>query len=106
MGISVSFALSDPLIVKTHVVPKSTYFIVAACLGALLALTLVAAELDLGMLNTPLAVAIAMAKAVLIVLFFMHVRYGSPLLRVFAAGGFLWLVILFVLTLSDYLTRA
>ena len=88
-----------------HVVPKSTYFIVAACLFVLLVLTVLAAQFNLGPLNTPIAMAVALAKAALIVLFFMHVRYGEPLLRIFAAGGFLWLVIMFLLMLSDYLTR-
>ncbi|MEX0612766.1 MAG: cytochrome C oxidase subunit IV family protein [Pirellulales bacterium] len=88
-----------------HVVPKSTYFIVAGCLFALMVLTVGAAQFDLGMWNTPIAMAIALAKATLIVLFFMHVRYGDPLLQVFAAGGFLWLIILLGLTFADYLTR-
>jgi cytochrome c oxidase subunit 4 len=88
-----------------HVVPKPVYFMVATCLFVLLVLTVIAAEFNLGIWNTPIAMAIALAKAVLIVLFFMHVRYGSPLLRVFAAGGFLWLVIMFLLLLPDYLSR-
>lgn len=91
---------------QTHVVPKSTYFIVAACLGALLVVTVLAAQINLGYWNTPIALAIALAKAALIVLYFMNVRHGSPMLRVFAAGGFLWLIILFVFTLSDYVTRS
>jgi len=90
---------------QPHVVPKSIYFTAAAGLGVLLVLTVVAAQFNLGVWNAPIAVLIALAKAALIVLFFMHVRYGSPLLRVFAAGGFLWLVILFLLMLPDYLTR-
>jgi cytochrome c oxidase subunit 4 len=88
-----------------HVVPKSVYFIVAGWLFVLLVLTIAAARFDLGLWNTPLALAIGLAKAALIVLFFMHVRYGSPLLRVFAAAGFLWLVIMFLLLMPDYLTR-
>jgi cytochrome c oxidase subunit 4 len=90
---------------QPHIVPKTVYFAVAGCLAVLLALTVLAAELDLGVANTPIALAIAAAKAVLIVLFFMHVRYASPLVRMFAAGGFLWVAILFGLTLSDVLTR-
>jgi cytochrome c oxidase subunit 4 len=86
-------------------VPKSVYFIVAACLFVLLLATILVAAVDLGHWNTPIALLIAVTKAVLIVLFFMHVRYGSPLLRVFAAGGFLWLVIMFLLLLPDYATR-
>jgi cytochrome c oxidase subunit 4 len=88
-----------------HVVPKSVYFLVAAALFVLLVVTVLAAQFDLGYWNTPLAMLIALAKAALIVLYFMHVRYGHPLLRVFAAGGFLWLLILFALMLPDYLTR-
>ena len=75
---------------QPHIVPKSVYFTVAACLAVLLVVTVLAAQFDLGVANTPIAMAIALAKAALIVLFFMHVRYASPLVRVFAAGGFLW----------------
>jgi cytochrome c oxidase subunit 4 len=88
-----------------HVVPKTVYFAVALALFVLLVVTVAAAQVDLGAWNTPIAMAIALAKAALIVLFFMHVRYGSPLLRIFAAGGFLWLVIMFILLMPDYLTR-
>ncbi len=88
-----------------RVVPVRTYVVVAAWLALLMVLTVSAAQFDLGAWNTPIAVTIAIAKGVLIVLYFMHVRYGSPLLRIFAAGGFLWLLILFGLTMSDVLTR-
>jgi cytochrome c oxidase subunit IV len=87
------------------IVPVSAYLKVAACLGLLLVVTVGAAQFDLGRLNTPLALVIAIAKAALIVAFFMNLRYGSPLLRIFAAGGFLWLTILMILTLADILTR-
>jgi cytochrome c oxidase subunit 4 len=88
-----------------HIVPKSVYVLVAACLAVLLLLTVLAARFDWGAANTPVALAIALAKATLIVLFFMHARYAPPLVHVFAAGGFLWVAILFVLTFSDVLTR-
>jgi cytochrome c oxidase subunit IV len=87
------------------IVPKSTYYIVAAALAALLVLTVVAAQFDLGHLNTPIALAIAVAKAALIAIFFMNLRYGSPLVRVFAGGAFFWLAILIMLSLADVLTR-
>lgn len=90
---------------QPHIVPKSIYFMVFACLAVLLVITVLVARVDLGLWNTPIAVVIAMAKAALIVLFFMHVRYAPPLVRVFAAGGFLWLAIMFILTFSDVLTR-
>jgi cytochrome c oxidase subunit 4 len=88
-----------------HVVPKSIYYIVAAALAALLIVTVAAAQIHLGPWNVPLALAIASAKAVLIVLFFMHVRYGSSMVKLFAAGGFVWLVILMLFTAADYLKR-
>jgi len=69
------------------------------------ALTVGAAYLEMGWLNTPVALAIAICKASLVVLFFMHVRYNTPLIWVFAAAGFFWLLILFSLTLQDYMSR-
>lgn len=86
-------------------VPISTYLKVFAALVLLLVLTVFAAEVHLGVFNTPIAMIIAFVKAVLIVLFFMHVRYSPPLVRVFAVSGFLWLLIMFVFTFSDVLTR-
>lgn len=81
------------------------YCNVFAALLVLLAITVVAAEADLGWLNFPLAAAIATVKAVLIMLYFMHVRYSKPLIWLMAGAGAAWLAILFGLTFSDYLTR-
>jgi cytochrome c oxidase subunit 4 len=91
--------------VNPHIVPISTYLKVFAALVVLLVVTVAVAQVHLGILNTPIAMLIALAKAALIVLFFMHVHSAPPLVRVFAAGGFLWLAIMFVLTFSDILTR-
>ena len=88
-----------------HVVPKSTYYIVSVLLAVLLVLTVAAAKVDFGAWNVPIALAIAFAKAILIVLFFMHVRYGSPLVRLFAAGGFFWLLIMLAFILADVQAR-
>ena len=94
-----------------YVVPRSTYFIVFALLIVLLVLTVLAARQDLdgrtgiAGLNVMIALAIAAAKAVLIVLFFMQIKYASPLQRVFAASGALFLTILFAITFADYLSR-
>lgn len=89
-----------------HVVAKKTYYIVSAWLMLLLVLTVAAAQRDLGAANVPIALAIAIAKAILIVLFFMHVRYGSPLVRLFAAGGFFWLFIMLGFILADVQARS
>lgn len=91
---------------QPHVLPLSTYFGVFAALMALLALTIGASYLQLGTgLNTIIAMVIALAKATLVVLFFMHARYGSKLVWLWAGIGFLWLVIMFVITLAEYATR-
>jgi len=68
--------------------------------------TVAIARIDLGALNTPVALAIAAFKATLVILFFMGVKYNTPLTKVVAASGFLWLIILFGITMGDYLTRA
>ena len=76
----------------------------AALLG-LLALTWGCAYLNLGAWNAPIALSVAAAKALLIALFFMHLRGARSLLYLAAASGVLWLIILIALALSDYMTR-
>jgi cytochrome c oxidase subunit 4 len=88
-----------------YVVPKSTYFIIFGALILLLVLTVAAARVDLGPWNVPVSLAIALVKAVLIVLFFMHVRYGSPLVGLFAFGGFFWLLIMLAFVMADVKMR-
>jgi cytochrome c oxidase subunit IV len=84
---------------------RKTYFLV---FGALLVLTLITtavAFVDLGRLNTPLALSIAILKASLVMIYFMHLRHSTFLARVFAGAGVLWLLHFIIFTLSDYLTR-
>lgn len=87
-------------------VPTTGFYVkvVLALLG-LLALTIGAAYIDLGPLNTAVALAISAAKGALILLFFMDLRRAPGLLRLAAGVGFFWLGILLAHTLSDYLTR-
>jgi cytochrome c oxidase subunit 4 len=63
------------------------------------------AEVDLGPWNFPAAAGIATTKALLIALFFMHVRYSPPLTWLIAGAGCFWLAILIGLTFCDYATR-
>ncbi|HWP59572.1 MAG TPA: cytochrome C oxidase subunit IV family protein [Candidatus Acidoferrales bacterium] len=84
--------------------PK-TYLIVFAILLFLTLITVLVARLDLGRLNTVVALAIAFSKALLVILYFMHLKYSTRLTWVVAAGSFYWLGILFLLTMGDYLTR-
>ena len=88
-----------------HVAPKSMYYAVFAALIVGTALTVGVAFIDLGPLNNILMLGIAITKALLVILFFMHVRWASRLTWVVAASGFFWLLILFGLTMTDYLSR-
>lgn len=85
--------------------PQRIYVAVWSGLVVLLGLTLGLASLDLRPFNLVVALGIATSKMLLIVLYFMHVRYSSRLTWVFVAAGFVWLLIFLELTLSDYLTR-
>jgi len=89
-----------------HVVPLSLYFRIAAALMVLLALTIGMAFVDLGEFNLVVAMTIAVVKAVLVILYFMHVRYSSRVTWVVASAAFFWLSILFVLTMTDFLSRS
>jgi cytochrome c oxidase subunit 4 len=88
-----------------HIMPVRTNIQVFVALLVLLFATVVAAYLPMGALHFPVAMTIAVAKAMLIVLFFMHVLHSHRLTMVVAIAGFLWLGILIALTLSDYLSR-
>mgnify|MGYP005812718071 CR=1 FL=1 len=88
-----------------HILPRRTYYLVYLALIALTATTTGVAFIDLGPFNIVVALAIAFTKATLVVLFFMHVLHVENVTRGFVAGGLLWLVILFALTMNDYLTR-
>ncbi|MFY9611855.1 MAG: cytochrome C oxidase subunit IV family protein [Blastocatellia bacterium] len=88
-----------------HVVSRKTYFIIFIALLVLTAATVLVAYFDLGRLNVIVALSIAVLKATLVVLYFMHVRYSSRLTWVFVGAGFFWLAILVAFTLSDYATR-
>ncbi len=82
------------------------YFAVFAALMALTALTVWAAFQPLGVWNTPVALAIAVAKALLVALVFMHLRSSPRLTLLVAAASLLWLAFLILITVSDYLTRS
>jgi cytochrome c oxidase subunit 4 len=89
-----------------HIVSPKIYFLIFAALFALTALTTGVAFIDLGQYNTVASLAIAVTKAILVILFFMHVRYSPHLTRIVVAAGFFWLAILITLTLSDFRTRS
>ena len=88
-----------------HISPKSTYFTIFGALMVCTILTVTAAFINLGDLNFPVALTIAIFKATLVVLFFMHVKYGSKLTKLIVGTAFFFLGILLTLTFSDYLSR-
>lgn len=84
---------------------RKTYFLVFGALMVLTLVTTAAAFANLGPFNAPVALAIAMTKASLVMIYFMHLRHSTFLARVFAGAGVLWLLHFIIFTLSDYLTR-
>ncbi len=88
-----------------HVVPRRSYFTVFVALMMLTMLTYSAAYWDFGSLNFAIAMAIAVTKATLVVLIFMHVRYSARLVWVFVVAGFAWLFLMIAGTFQDYLSR-
>ncbi len=88
-----------------HVVSPKVYVLVFMALVALTITTVSVALIDLGPLNTVAALLIAAIKASLVILFFMHVRYSKPLIGLVVFASLLWLAILIVLTLSDFMSR-
>ena len=84
---------------------KGSLFAIWIVLLALLFLTWSVAQFNLGHWNIVAAMSIAAAKMLLVILFFMHVRYSPRLTWVFVMAGFFWLLIFFTLTMADYLTR-
>jgi cytochrome c oxidase subunit 4 len=89
-----------------HVTSRKIYFAIFAALLILTYATIVVSRLDLGRFNTIVALTIAVTKAVLVVLFFMHVRYSTRLTKLVVVGGFMWLALMIGLTLTDVLTRS
>lgn len=89
-----------------HISPKSTYVAIFGALMIGTALTVTAAFRNLGNLNFPVALVIAIFKATLVVLFFMHLKYGSRMTKLIVGVAVFFLVILMGLTFSDYLSRA
>ena len=88
-----------------HTTPRKIYYAVFAALLVLTYLTVAVSRIDLGKLNTIVALTIAVSKATLVVLFFMHVRYSTRLTKLVVVGGFVWLALLFAFTLGDFFTR-
>ncbi|MBZ5723556.1 MAG: cytochrome C oxidase subunit IV family protein [Acidobacteriia bacterium] len=88
-----------------HIDRVRTYALVFAVLIALTVLTTAVAFVDLGPFSVVVALAIAVGKMLLVALFFMHIRHSTRLTRLVVLGGLLWLIILILLSLTDFATR-
>ena len=90
---------------NNHVLPFSIYAKVLSALLVLTVLTVAVAQMDFGFFNVLIAMGIATVKAVLVLLFFMHLKYDNKLFPVIFLTGVFFLVILFLFCEFDILTR-
>jgi len=88
-----------------HIVPLKTYLAVFATLMFFTAITVAVAFVDLGPANNVVMLSIAVLKATLVVMFFMHAKYGTRLIPLVAASGFFFVLLMFIITMSDYMSR-
>jgi cytochrome c oxidase subunit 4 len=90
---------------SVHVSSVKSYVMIFLALMVLTAITVAVAFVDLGPLNNLVAMAIAILKATLVVLFFMHVYHSTKLIKLTVVAGVFWLVLLFLFTLTDDFSR-
>ncbi len=98
--------MSTPTLHEHHIVPPKIYGLVLLILLVLTATTTGVAFLDLGIWNPVVALAIACIKALLVILFFMHLRYSSKLLKLALCSGLFTFLVLITMTLTDYISRS
>ena len=89
-----------------HIVTPRVYLLIFGALMLGTALTVGASYIDMGEWNPVIALAIACTKGVLVILFFMHIKYSSRVMKLTVASGFVTFLILITMTLSDYISRA
>jgi cytochrome c oxidase subunit 4 len=93
------------MLMSGHVAPKSLYITIFLALMVGTVLTVAVTYVHLGAFNLTVALAIAVTKAMLVILFFMHLKYSPKLIKVTFGAAFFFFMIMIVITLSDYLTR-
>lgn len=98
--------ITNPEHAEHHVVQPITYAVVFVTLLIGTGLTVLAADFDMGVMNPVIALAIACTKAVVVILFFMHVKFQSRLIKMTVGAGFFTFLVLIIMTLSDYMSRA
>jgi cytochrome c oxidase subunit 4 len=98
--------VTNPEHAEHHILTPLNYAVVFGTLLIFTGITVGAAYVDLGVLNPIIALAIASFKAVIVILFFMHVKYQSRLIKMTVGAGFFTFLVLITMTLSDYMSRA
>lgn len=98
--------VSNPQHGEHHLVTPRQYVLVFGTLLLFTLLTVGAAFIDMKWLNPVIALGIACFKAVIVILFFMHAKYQSRLIKMTIASGFFIFLVLIVMTMSDYISRA
>jgi cytochrome c oxidase subunit 4 len=98
--------MTEPVAHEHHVVGPKTYLLILSALLVLTAVTTSAAFINMGVFSPIVALAIACLKAVLVILFFMHIRYSSKVMMLTVGAGFFTFLVLITMTLSDYISRS
>ncbi len=98
--------VTNPEHSEIHLVTPLQYSYVYGTLLIGTILTVLAARVELGVFNPIVALGIACFKATVVILFFMHVKYQSRLIKITVGAGFFTFVVLITMTLSDYMSRA
>ena len=98
--------MSEPVQHEHHIVGPKTYLLILLVLMVLTATTTGVAFIDLGIWNPIVSIGIACFKAVMVILFFMHIRYSSKVMMLTVGAGFFTFLVLITMTLSDYISRS
>jgi cytochrome c oxidase subunit 4 len=98
--------ITNPEHAEHHIVTPMNYLFVYIALIIGTILTVIAADLDMGVFNPIIALGIACTKACIVILFFMHVKYQSRLVKLTVSAGFFTFLVLITMTLTDYMSRA
>jgi cytochrome c oxidase subunit IV len=97
---------TEPTHHEEHIVGPKVYLTIFGALLVFTAITVGASYIDMYAFNAVVALAIACVKAVLVILFFMHVKYSSRLTKLTVAAGFFTFFVLITMAMTDYISRA
>jgi cytochrome c oxidase subunit 4 len=101
-----SASINDPEHQEQHIVSPGQYLLIWVTLLFFTGVTVGAATLELGVFNPVVAVAIACVKACIVILFFMHLKYSSKLVKFTCGAGFFTFLVLIFMCMTDYISRA